>query len=410
MTAGLSVLLNASTDVKILVFQRFLRMFAYGQTSLILVIFLEKLGIPDNRIGLFMTLTLLGDVILSWFLTFQADHLGRRLVVKVGCFAMMMSGVVFALSSNYWLLLIAAVFGVVSSSGDDTGPFKAVEESMLAHLSSPEDLPDLFAWHGIIGTIGSALGTLSSGWLVELDGGARLVFWCYVAISLIKWASCMLYSEACEEEPSSDGEQRPLLQNEPSSSPEKLNFTLLTSLCILFGIDSLGYGFMSNSWLVVYFKSRFGVSESRLGTLLFITTILGSVTQLFSSAVSKLVGPVLGMVVTKLPSAASMATIPLGKTVDVCMGLLLIRTATDSMDVVPRQVFLSTVMARQHRTKVMGTVNVVKTLTRAIGPYFTGQFASMGSLNWAFAAVGIFEAVYGILLVSMFIIYRRGFH
>lgn len=410
MTAGLSVLLEASADVKILVFQRFLRMFAYGQISLILVVFLEKLGIPDSRIGLFMTLTLLGDVILSWLLTFQADHLGRRLVVKIGCIAMMISGVVFALSSNYWILLVAAVFGVISSSGDETGPFKAVEESMLAHLSPHEHLPDLFAWHGIIGTIGSALGTLSSGWLIEFDNGGRWVFWSYAAIALIKLASCMLYSKACEEDWSHDGEQRPLLESEGSPTQEKLNVTMLTSLCILFGIDSLGYGFMSNSWLVIYFKSRFGLQESRLGTLLFVTTLLGSVTQLFSSAVSKVVGPVLGMVVTKLPSAASMATIPLGKTVDVCMGLLLIRTATDSMDVVPRQVFLSTVMARQHRTKVMGTVNVVKTLTRAIGPYFTGQFASMGHLNWAFAAVGLFEAVYGLLLVSMLIMYRRGFH
>ena len=64
-----------------------------------------------------MTLTLLGDVFLGGFLTLIADRSGRRRVLIGGSLLMVMSGVVFATVSNFWILLIAAVFGVVSVTG-----------------------------------------------------------------------------------------------------------------------------------------------------------------------------------------------------------------------------------------------------------------------------------------------------
>ena len=61
-----------------------------------------------------MTLTLLGDVVISFLLTLVADALGRRRILAMGALLMTASGVVFALSNNYWILVIASVFGVIS--------------------------------------------------------------------------------------------------------------------------------------------------------------------------------------------------------------------------------------------------------------------------------------------------------
>lgn len=61
-----------------------------------------------------MTLTLVGDVVISFFLTLFADRLGRKAVLLLGSALMCGSGVVFALSGNFWVLLAAAVLGVIS--------------------------------------------------------------------------------------------------------------------------------------------------------------------------------------------------------------------------------------------------------------------------------------------------------
>lgn len=101
-------------DTKLLCLQRFVRLFAYGGSTLILASYLSAVGVADDWIGLFMTLTLAGDVVISFFLTLFADAMGRRAVLALGSVLMVGSGAVFALSGEYWVLLGAAVVGVIS--------------------------------------------------------------------------------------------------------------------------------------------------------------------------------------------------------------------------------------------------------------------------------------------------------
>jgi len=111
---GLSTLYNSSKDVKLLMLQRFVRLFAYGASTLILALYLSALGISDTRIGLFMTLTLIGDIVVSFLLTLTADRLGRRRVLALGALLVTFSGVVFGTIGNFWGLVAAAIVGVIS--------------------------------------------------------------------------------------------------------------------------------------------------------------------------------------------------------------------------------------------------------------------------------------------------------
>ena len=111
---GVEVLVAAPRDIKILSLQRLVRLFAYGGTTLILTLYLSSLNITDTKIGLFMTLTLLGNVGIGLLTTAFADKVGIRTTLALGSLFMSASGVVFALSSNYWVLLVASVLGVIS--------------------------------------------------------------------------------------------------------------------------------------------------------------------------------------------------------------------------------------------------------------------------------------------------------
>ena len=111
---GVYSILLSSRDTKLLCLQRFTRLFAYGASTLILALYLSSLGSSDARIGLFMTLTLLGDVVISFLLTLVADGLGRRRILVLGAALMSASGLVFAVSGNYWILVAASIFGVIS--------------------------------------------------------------------------------------------------------------------------------------------------------------------------------------------------------------------------------------------------------------------------------------------------------
>ena len=111
---GIFSIAQSSRDTKLLCLQRFIRLLAYGGSTLILALFLSSVGTSDARIGLFMTLTLLGDVVISFMLTLVADGLGRRRILMLGAALMSASGIVFVLSGNYWVLVAASIFGVIS--------------------------------------------------------------------------------------------------------------------------------------------------------------------------------------------------------------------------------------------------------------------------------------------------------
>ena len=115
---GVHSIVSSSRDTKLLCLQRFTRLYAYGASTLILALYLSSLDITDARIGLFMTLTLLGDVVISFVLTLFADGLGRRRILILGAGLMSASGVVFAFSGNYWVLVAASIVGVISPRSD----------------------------------------------------------------------------------------------------------------------------------------------------------------------------------------------------------------------------------------------------------------------------------------------------
>lgn len=110
---GLQTLYHTHHDAWLIILARGCRMFAFGTNSLILALFFSSLNFSDSAIGLFMTLTLAGDVVLSLLLTLVADRVGRRKVLFGGSVLMVLSGAIFAWFENFWILLGAAVVGYV---------------------------------------------------------------------------------------------------------------------------------------------------------------------------------------------------------------------------------------------------------------------------------------------------------
>src|SRR5215471_2517756 len=127
-----SATLNGLTrDARLLFATRFIRLFAYGGLSVVLVFYLVGVGLSEAQTGLLLTLTLIGDTIVSLFLTTRADWLGRRRTLIAGAALMTVAGLVFAATRTFWILLVAATVGVISPSGQEVGPFLSIEQASL---------------------------------------------------------------------------------------------------------------------------------------------------------------------------------------------------------------------------------------------------------------------------------------
>ena len=79
-------------DGRLLFAMRTLRMFGYGFLAVVLVLYLAAAGLDPLAIGLVLTLTLIGDTIISLWLTTNADRFGRRRVLVAGAVLMIVGG------------------------------------------------------------------------------------------------------------------------------------------------------------------------------------------------------------------------------------------------------------------------------------------------------------------------------
>jgi MFS family permease len=135
---------------------RFVRLFAYGSVSVILVFYLVGIGLNETQTGLLLTLTLVGDTVVSLGLTTQADRIGRRRMLVIGAVLMAAAGVAFASTSHFGLLLVAGTVGVISPSGHEVGPFLSIEQAALSHVVTDRDRTETFAWYTMAGSIATA--------------------------------------------------------------------------------------------------------------------------------------------------------------------------------------------------------------------------------------------------------------
>jgi MFS family permease len=154
---------TARSDVPLLFAARVARMFSYGLISVVLVLHLAEIGFDDTKIGLLLALTLIGDTLLSLYLTTRADRLGRRRVLMVSAVLIAISGAVFATTGSFVALLVAATIGVISPSGHEVGPFLAIEQVALAQTITPARRTWLFAWYNVAGSLATAAGALCGG-------------------------------------------------------------------------------------------------------------------------------------------------------------------------------------------------------------------------------------------------------
>ena len=193
-------------DGLVLFLTRFIRLFAYGALSVVLVFYLVSLGLTEAQVGLLLSLTLAGDIAVSLVLTTRADRLGRRRMLIVGAILMVAAGIAFASTRKLLFLIIAGTIGVISPSGHKVGPFLSIEQSALSHVVPPRSRTEVFAWYTLAGSVATALGALGGGAAVGLAQQAflsssdsyRTVVLLYAALGLTLVFLFMRLSSATE--------------------------------------------------------------------------------------------------------------------------------------------------------------------------------------------------------------------
>src|SRR5438477_11085664 len=376
--AAPGALKGLTRDGWLLFLTRFIRLFAYGSLSVVLVFYLIALGLSESQTGILLTLTLVGDVVVSLFLTTRADRMGRRRMLIVGAILMAAAGLAFACTKNLLLLIIAGTIGVISPSGNEVGPFLSIEQAALSHVVSQQTRTEAFAWYTLTGSVATAMGALFGGTVTHAlqrttwtpVGTYRVVVVLYSLLGVILAYSFTRLSPAAEVS----------LPQEGSALPGTIGSFLgighsrpmVMKLSSLFALDSFAGGFVVQSFAAFWFYLRFGVNPGTLGVIFFWANIFAGISALLASRLASRFGLVRTMVFTHLPSNILLILVPLMPNLPLATLVLLARFSISQMDVPTRQSYVMAVVGPDERSAAAGITGVARTLGAAVAPVFAG--------------------------------------
>jgi MFS family permease len=403
-----NTLKTLNRDAWLLFLTRFLRLFAYGLISVVLVFYLVGIGLTESQTGLLLTLTLIGDTAISLYLTTQADRVGRRRMLIIGALLMAAAGLVFALTRNFFWLVVAGTIGVISPSGNEVGPFLSIEQAALSHVVSDRARTEVFAWYTLTGSFATALGALVGGTLsqslqktvLSQVNGYRAVVVLYGVLGIVLALLFMRVSRSAEVSPSESSATGGLGRIFGIHKSRHV----VAKLSGLFAVDAFAGGFVVQSFAAYWFYLRFGVKPAALGAIFFWANILSGVSALLASRLAARIGLVRTMVLTHLPSNILLLLVPLMPNVKLAVLLLLARFSISQMDVPTRQSYTISVVSPEERSAAAGITGVARTIGAAISPLFVGfMFARPALINVPFYIAGGLKIVYDLLLYREFI-------
>jgi len=397
-----------SRDGRLLFVTRFTRLFAYGSLSVILVFYLVGLGLSSAQAGLVLTLTLVGDVVVSLYLTTRADRIGRRRMLIAGSILMTAAGLAFACTSNVIFLIIAGTIGVISPSGNEVGPFLSIEQAALSHIIPAIARTEVFAWYTMAGSLATASGALFGGFVTQALQHASMTPVASYRSIVIVYAIFGAILAFLFARLSAHVEVDPV--HEPTVGTATTRFFGLTrsrsivlKLSSLFALDSFGGGFVVQSFAAYWFYLRFGVEPGTLGAIFFWANLFAGISALLASRLAVRIGLVRTMVVTHLPSNILLILVPLMPTLPLAILVLLLRFSISQMDVPTRQSYTMAVVPPEERSAAGGFTGVARTTGAALGPLFVGfLFARPSLINAPFFIAGTLKIVYDLLLYYSF--------
>jgi MFS family permease len=404
-----SALSTLTSDGWVLFLTRFVRLFAYGSLSVILVFYLVSLGLTTSQTGLLLTLTLAGDILVSLYLTTRADRIGRRRMLMAGAILMAGAGLAFAFTRNFLLLIIAGTIGVISPSGNEVGPFLSIEQAALSHVVSPKTRTEVFAWYTLAGSLATALGALFGGALSqELQKNLmtpvesyRVVVLSYAALGIVMALFFARLSPLAEVSPAGEGAASPTTVAKAFGITRSRHVVL--KLSSLFALDSFAGGFVVQSFAAYWFYLRFGVRPAALGAIFFWANVFAGISALLASRLASHIGLIRTMVVTHLPSNILLILVPLMPNLKLAVLVLLARFSISQMDVPTRQSYTMAVVSAEERSAAGGITGVARTAGAAISPLFAGfLFARPSLINIPFFIAGTLKIMYDLLLYRSF--------
>jgi MFS family permease len=387
---------DVERDLRRILVVQALRAFAYGFGAVILGSSLSDAGLSDAEVGFVFTAMLAGMALCAVGVGVVGDRLGRRRLYAALLLAMGAAGAVFALTSNPWLLVLVALTGTISPDANESGPITSLEQAMIGQAPAAARV-HVFGRYNAVAYLAGAGGALAAGgpaflrdawpglpadqrWLLMLPAAA------VVSVALVAGLSPAVEHGAAAA----------------ANAPLARSRSNVVRLASLFAVDSFAGGFIVTTFVVFWFRRRFGASPELMSLVVFAGGLLQAGSAIVAARLGARFGLLNTMVFTHLPSNVLLALVPAAPALGPAIGLLLLRFALSQMDVPTRQAYIAAMVDPQERVAAAAFTNTARYLARPFGPAIGTALMSGVAVGAPFVAAGTIKVAYDLAVWRAF--------
>ena len=379
----------------------FVRSATVSLVGVTLAIHLASLGFSVAAIGALIGIGLAGSSLATVVVSLRGDVWGRRRVLVALSTLTAIGYLALVAFSEAAALLPLAFAGMLNGMGRDRGAASALEQAIVPATVSDERRTWALALYNLVLDSGHALGALAAALptlitriiLAGPDVAHRITFAMCGGAMLLSIAAYLMLTPAVEAPAHAS------LAPAPIDAGSK---RVITRLALLFGLDSIGGGFLNSALISYWFFRQFGTSEANLALLFFAARVLNALSHVVAAWLARRIGLLNTMVWTHLPSSLLLMAAPASSSAALAAVLFLAREALVEMDVPTRQSYVMAVVKPGERTFASGVTNVTRNVAWAVGPSVAGVVMQHVALAGPLIIGGGLKIVYDVLLYRAF--------
>ena len=379
----------------------FVRSATVSLVGVTLAIHLASLGFSVAAIGALIGIGLAGSSLATVVVSLRGDVWGRRRVLVALATLTAIGYLALVAFSEAAALLPLAFAGMLNGMGRDRGAASALEQAIVPATVSDERRTWALALYNLVLDSGHALGALAAALptlitriiLAGPDVAHRITFAMCGGAMLLSIAAYLMLTPAVEAPAHASLAPAPI---------EAGSKRVITRLALLFGLDSIGGGFLNSALISYWFFRQFGTSEANLALLFFAARVLNALSHVVAAWLARRIGLLNTMVWTHLPSSLLLMAAPASSSAALAAVLFLAREALVEMDVPTRQSYVMAVVKPGERTFASGVTNVTRNVAWAVGPSVAGVVMQHVALAGPLIIGGGLKIVYDVLLYRAF--------
>lgn len=376
---------------------RALRDFGDGFVAVLLPVYLTAMGLGAFEVGVIATLALLGSALMTLGIGLIGARIDQRKLLTAASGLMMATGLAFALSETYAIVLLVAFMGTINPSAGSVSIFVPLEHALLSQSVADADRTRMFARYSLIGALAAAVGALASAspdilatMGVSQKAALKSMFVLYAALGV---AGGLLYARIPAD--TAPVEEKPMVALGPSRG-------IVTKLAALFSVDAFAGGFAVQSLVALWLFNKFGLSLSAAGLFFFWTGVLAAFSFPVAAWLSDRIGLVNTMVFTHIPSSLCLILAAVAPSLEMALAFLLVRAALSQMDVPTRSSYVMAVVTPAERPAAASVTSVPRSLAATASPAIAGALFAAGYEAWPLVLCGVLKILYDVALLWVF--------